>query len=85
MAKDDRSIGEETVPRQLGRFFAGSSLIRLCISRLLRRAYPNRQILYEYRDIIEATADFMASFAQWNESKQRYDLGPPSNPCAGKS
>ena len=48
---------------------------------LLRRAYPNRQILYEYRDIIEATADFMASFAQWNESKQRYDLGPPLIPA----
>jgi len=48
---------------------------------LLRRAYLDRPVISEYRDIIGATADFMASFAQWNQSKQCYELGPPLIPA----
>jgi hypothetical protein len=49
-------------------------------AELLRRAHPERPILSEYADIVTATADFMASFAQWNETKKRYELGPPLIP-----
>jgi hypothetical protein len=49
-------------------------------AELLRRAYPERSIRTEYADIVAATAEFMASFPQWNESKQRFELGPPLIP-----
>jgi len=68
-------------PSPIGPLLCWQQPHSLMYIELLRRAYPDRQILYEYRDIIEATADFMASFAQWNESKQRYDLGPPLIPA----
>lgn len=49
-------------------------------AELLRRAHPERPFLAEYADIVAATADFMASFTQWNESKQRFELVPPLIP-----
>jgi hypothetical protein len=49
-------------------------------AELLRMAHPERSILAEYEDIVAATADFMASFTQWNESKQRFELVPPLIP-----
>jgi hypothetical protein len=53
----------------------------LMYAELLNRAQPDRPVFAEYADIVTATADFMASFAQWNESKQCYDLGPPLIPA----
>ncbi|MET1056829.1 MAG: hypothetical protein ABWY16_16080 [Pedobacter sp.] len=40
------------------------------------RAHPNRQTLEKYRELVFGTAQFMASFAHYDEAKGRYMLGP---------
>ena len=41
-----------------------------------RRA-PTAATLQKWDEVLSATADFMASYAFWNESTNVYDLGPP--------
>ena len=36
-----------------------------------------REVLEKWEDIVKETADWMASFAWWNETTGVYDLGPP--------
>ena len=50
-------------------------------AELLRRAQPERSTLTEYEDIVAASAEFMTSFARWNEQTGYYDLGPPLIPA----
>lgn len=38
---------------------------------------PCQKVLTKWKDIVEATADFMASFPVWNKSKKQYELIPP--------
>lgn len=42
---------------------------------------PTRATLEAYREIIEETADFMASYAHFDEQTKRYVLGPPVIPA----
>lgn len=46
------------------------------------RAHPNRNTLKKWEPIVTATADWMASYAFWNESSGYYDLGPPMYPVS---
>jgi hypothetical protein len=46
------------------------------------RAFPNVSTLAQWDEILTATADFMASFAWYNVSTGRYDLGPPMYPVS---
>jgi hypothetical protein len=41
------------------------------------RAHPNRQTLDRWRQVLFDGADFMASFAFWDQPTNRYVLGPP--------
>ena len=41
------------------------------------RAHPTKETLEKWRPIVEATADFMASYAHYNEGSHCFDLGPP--------
>jgi hypothetical protein len=41
------------------------------------RLHPTRQTLEKWREVVFATADFLASYAFRNEGTGRYDLGPP--------
>ncbi|PQE21949.1 Six-hairpin glycosidase protein [Rutstroemia sp. NJR-2017a WRK4] len=41
------------------------------------RSFPNTTTLRKWNTIIEASADFMASYAFYNHSTKVYDLGPP--------
>lgn len=41
------------------------------------RAFPSRETLEKWRDVVKATADWMADFAWYNESTGVYDLAPP--------
>ncbi len=41
------------------------------------RAHPNRATLRKWQPIVEATADFLASYAFFDSATQRYVLGPP--------
>jgi hypothetical protein len=50
-------------------------------AELCYRAHPNRRTLARYREIVFASAEFMASFAYFENAKQRYVLGPPVIPA----
>ena len=41
------------------------------------RAHPNRETLEKWADIVFATAEFMASYADFDKASARYVLGPP--------
>jgi len=45
------------------------------------RANPTAETLARYRDIVCESADFMASFAHYDDAKSRYVLGPPVIPA----
>ncbi|KAI4518732.1 hypothetical protein K525DRAFT_242015 [Schizophyllum commune Loenen D] len=42
-----------------------------------RRAFPTADTLTKWAPVVRATADWMASYAWWNESAGVHDLGPP--------
>ena len=42
-----------------------------------RRAFPTADTVAKWAPVVRATADWMASYAWWNESAGVYDLGPP--------
>jgi len=46
-------------------------------AELCYRANPSPQVLEKYKDIVFETAEFMASFASWNENRKCFELGPP--------
>ncbi|QEC73663.1 hypothetical protein FSB73_20325 [Arachidicoccus ginsenosidivorans] len=41
------------------------------------RAHPNPQTLKKWAKIVEQTADFMASYAFYDQGRKQYVLGPP--------
>ncbi|PSR90525.1 Six-hairpin glycosidase-like protein [Coniella lustricola] len=46
------------------------------------RSYPNATTLNNWDEVLTASADFMASYAWYNESTGVYDLGPPMFPVS---
>ena len=50
-------------------------------AELCFRSHPNRATLARYRDIVFESAEFMASYAYFESTKQRYVLGPPVIPA----
>ncbi|CVL09303.1 uncharacterized protein FPRN_14446 [Fusarium proliferatum] len=42
------------------------------------KSKPTQKTLKRWDPILEATADYMASYAWFNQSSDRYDLGPPA-------
>jgi hypothetical protein len=55
----------------------------LILATYERRSFPeDASVLSKWRDVVFETADFMASFAWFNESTGVYDIGPPMYPVA---
>lgn len=50
-------------------------------AELLYRALGRKEILRKYSGLVFETAEFMASFAAWEEEGHRYVLGPPVAPA----
>jgi hypothetical protein len=46
-------------------------------AELIYRFKPTRETLEKYYLIIEKSAEFMADYAEWNEKRGCYELGPP--------
>jgi hypothetical protein len=46
-------------------------------AELCYRAHPDRKTLEQWQEIVEQTADFMASYAHRDEQTGKYMLGPP--------
>jgi len=47
------------------------------LAELLYRNAPTPETLARYKDLVQETAECMASMLNWDEAKQRYNLGPP--------
>jgi hypothetical protein len=41
------------------------------------RAHPTKKTLDKWRELVFGTAEFMADFPVWNETKKRFELAPP--------
>ncbi|MDQ8736383.1 glycoside hydrolase family 65 [Paenibacillus sp. LHD-38] len=53
----------------------------MTLAELCYQADPSSATLERFSSIVFESADFMVSFAHWNEEKRVYDLGPPLIPA----
>ena len=68
-------------PSSVGVFLIWQQPHPIYYSELLYRYRKDQSTLERYKDIVFATADFMASYAQWDDRDGRYVLGPPLIPA----
>jgi len=68
-------------PSKVGVFLIWQQPHPIYYAELLYRSRKDRSTLEKYRNIVFATAEFMASYAQWDEKNDRYVLGPPLIPA----
>jgi hypothetical protein len=64
-------------PSSVGAFLIWEEPHPIYLAELVYRAHPDQATLEKYKDVVFATADFMASFAWWDAANKRYVLGPP--------
>ncbi|MBI1389390.1 MAG: glycoside hydrolase family 65 [bacterium] len=75
------SLDGRESPSGVGVFLIWQQPHPIYYAELCYRAHPDRDTLERYRDVVFATADFMASYARWDEKTNRYVLGPPLIPA----
>lgn len=63
------------VPSSVGAFLIWQQPHYIYFTELIYRQKQNQQILNRYKDLVFATADFMASFTRYDAAKQKYVLG----------
>jgi hypothetical protein len=63
-------------PSSVGAFLIWQQPHFIYFSELAYREHANAKTLAKYKDLVFATADFMASYAYYDTVKQRYILGP---------
>jgi hypothetical protein len=63
-------------PSPVGPFLVWQQPHPIFYAELCYRAHPNRATLEKYKDVVAETAEFMASYATWDEATKRYVLGP---------
>lgn len=73
--------GGRESPSSIGVFLIWQQPHLIYDAELLYRYHGDRRILDEYRDLVFQTADFMASYAHWDEGQGRFVLGPPLIPA----
>ena len=66
--------GEES-PSSVGAFLIWQQPHFIYYAELCYRNHPGLKTLEKYKDLVFATADFMASYAYYDSSKQKYILG----------
>jgi hypothetical protein len=72
--------GKES-PSNIGPFLIWQQPHLITLSELCYKAHPNQETLARYYKLVQESADFMASYAVWDEKGQRYVLGPPVIPA----
>ncbi len=72
--------GDES-PSTIGVFLIWQQPHIIYFTELLYRNSGNIEIIEKYYPLIEATADFMASYARWEPENERYVLGPALIPA----
>ncbi|WP_460686545.1 hypothetical protein [Niabella aquatica] len=63
------------VPSSIGAFLIWQQPHFIYFTELLYRARQDRSILEKYKDLVFGTADFIASFARYDEATKKYVLG----------
>ncbi|HTS17252.1 MAG TPA: glycoside hydrolase family 65 [Verrucomicrobiae bacterium] len=63
-------------PSPIGPFLIWQQPHPIFYAELCYRAHPDRATLDKYKDVVMETAEFMASYATWDEATKRYVLGP---------
>lgn len=63
------------VPSSIGAFLVWQQPHYIYFTELVYRQKPNLQTLNKYKDLVFATADFMASFARYDSATYKYVLG----------
>jgi protein-glucosylgalactosylhydroxylysine glucosidase len=72
------------VPSSVGAFLIWQQPHIIYFAEQIYRNRPDKKTLQKYKDLLFATADFMASFPTCNKEKNRYDLGKgliPAQEC----
>lgn len=68
-------------PSNIGPFLIWQQPHPIYYAELLYRARPTQDILKTHQDLVFESAEFMASYAWWDEANGRYVLGPPLIPA----
>ena len=71
-------------PSSVGAFLVWQQPHFIYMAELLYRSKPTKEILNKYKDLLFATADFMASFPSYNAQTKKYNLGKgliPAQEC----
>jgi hypothetical protein len=63
-------------PSSVGPFLVWQQPHPIYYAELVHRERADRATLEQFRDVVHDTAEFMASFASWDDAGQRYVLGP---------
>jgi hypothetical protein len=74
------SFGDDS-PSGVGEFLIWQQPHVIYYAELCYQQNPDKSTLEKYEKLVLATADFMADFARWDESTNRYILGPPLIPA----
>ncbi|MBK6935954.1 MAG: hypothetical protein IPH18_03010 [Chitinophagaceae bacterium] len=75
--------GDEA-PSSVGAFLIWQQPHFIYMAEMLYRINPNKQTLNKYKDLLFATADFIASFPTYNAATKKYNLGKgliPAQEC----
>ena len=72
--------GEES-PSKVAPFLIWQQPHPIYYAELCYRARPSQETLKRYQDLVFQSAEFMASYARWNEDRKRFELGPPLIPA----
>lgn len=62
-------------PSSVGSFLIWQQPHFIYMAELMYRAKPDKKIINKYKDLVFATADFMASFPTYDSVNNRYNLG----------
>ncbi len=68
-------------PSGVGVFLIWQQPHPIYYAELCYRTNPTRKTLKTYQEVVFETAEFMASYAHWDEEDERYILGPPLIPA----
>jgi hypothetical protein len=71
-------------PSSVGAFLIWQQPHFIYMAELLYRSKPSKNVLNKYKDLLFATADFMASFPSYNAQTKKYNLGKgliPAQEC----
>jgi len=67
-------LSGEEAPSSIGSFLLWQQPHPIYLAELLYRQNPSREIINKYVDLVEATAEFMYSFATYDKENDRYIL-----------